>query len=369
MSRATDMLKVRLEAERLGLIWEQVGARYRVTNPDTHKSYKFPHSAVGSSLANALTTVRQLARNPPSTPDNLSTSEGATDVSCDEWLSPLRLLQQARAAGITVYIAGGILQASSPPEAEYLAQQVRDRADEIMPLLLPASLTATNERAPMPTIAETATIIRTSPTPTPPEPRKLSVPELAKEIWDLMRDEACAQGDRSLTFEGMPGVLWEGALHRSLSIVAPELSQHTREEISKYLGDTRNARCESQYAKPARWWLANTWNDGDLTVIAPEPAQEPIDAGASALEVLTGIAARLDNAERRAADAEKKRDETAKQLAETTAKLESVRKQLAEATAGGQELKKVTAERDAALARLREFDQLFGRIRPLSLDG
>ncbi|WP_336214462.1 hypothetical protein [Nonomuraea sp. LPB2021202275-12-8] len=382
MSSRSDIDKVIAAAQQLELETLRCGSRIQITNPRTRKLHKVSIGTAGSSLDKALTTVRQLGRDTPPHP-----TEGTPDMSREAWWPPRELLMRARRAGVVVWVSGGVLQTSAGPEADYLVRRLRDRADEIIPLLTPALPPAPQatphkeDNTTMPTIGETATITRASEkqrSTTPPTAPRWDVAEHARLVWEFARDEAKEQGNRPLTWhgDGRQGVLWEG----SFRSVCAELTRHQREDVSRYLAQTLNMRCDSQRAKPhPRWWVAPEWSSGDLTVTKPAAAHRPLEAAApqdvpkaspgnalEALTVWTESASRLtkerDDALERACKAEQRVATAEKERDEALAERDSACQLLIDKQA---DLSRIVAERDELAAYKTKVDAAFAQLNNL----
>ncbi|MEV4806809.1 hypothetical protein AB0K18_43015 [Nonomuraea sp. NPDC049421] len=357
MSRS-DIDKVIAAAKNLKLDIQRCGgSRITVRNPRTRHKHNLSVGTAGSSLDNALTTVRQLSRGTSPAPP--PTTEG-TDMPRETWWPPRELLMRARRAGVVVWLNGGVLQTSAGPDADYLVRRLHDRADEIIPLLTPNAPTtppAEEEATTMPTIGETAKITHAAKKrPGAPASRRWDVPEHARLVWDFVREEAREQGNRAFVCDGRQGVLWEG----SLRTVCAELNRHQRDDVSRYLAQTLNMRCHSQNAKPLpRWWVADEWNSGDLTVTAAAPAPSPAEEArparpqdtppapsGSALEVLTMWTERT-------ARLTKERDEALERARKAEQRLTEAEKARDEAIAERDELRAYKENIDAAFAQIK----------------
>lgn len=279
MSGAKEVERLIRDARKAGLTAEPHGWKWHVRNPATGAQMSVPVQGVGRSLSNLRAELRRLAepQAPMVAATNTTPKETAVAWPIEE------LIHQAGQQGVRVNVRGGLLQVVGPVEAEPLARLVRDRAPEVIAHLNPPN----QEDELMPKIRDMARIA------TPVD----DLASDAQAVWSILREKAKADGDEPGTNAGSAGVLWRGARDRVLREVAPEWDADYRQRIGQYLEQTGHAKCQSRHATPPIWWIAESWNDGGLTVAKrPTPKPAPPKALSAALtdeELLAAITARL----------------------------------------------------------------------------
>jgi hypothetical protein len=292
------------EARKSGLVVEQHGSKWRVTNPETGGLAFVPTQGAGRSLHNIRAELRRMAE--PPAPMVAAVSPPAPEEDAMGW--PIeQLLTLAEQQGVKVDVRGGLLHVSGPVECEPFARLVRDRETDVLDHLNPP----TESEEPMPRVGDVARIDIPAPI--------ADVAADARQVWQVIRGLAATQGDEKGLNAGVAGVLWRGAMGRVMRETHPEWADDHRRDISTYLERTGHTKCQSRHANPPVWWIRSEWDDGGLTVTktTPKPAAKPKTAAANGakpavtlpdvgdpLALLTAVAKRVSDAEQRAADAE-----------------------------------------------------------------
>lgn len=341
MSRSSDVDRLLRQARKDGLQVEPHRGKWRVTNTETGAQVFIPPQGVGRGLHNLRSELRRLASPPP------MAAAVQTDPPAEEEPVAMpvpKLLDIAASQGVKVTVHGGLLHVAGPVEAEPVARRVRDRGEEVLAYLNP--LTKKEDD-----VAQVRDIARIDH----PAPIK-NVATDAQAVWQIIRDLARLQGDQEGTNAGVTGRIWRGALTRVMREARPDWPDDYRRDVSLFLERTGHMRCQSRNAKPDPiWWVRDSWDDGGLTVerVVPSPADvakaakktpsvpAPPDGPVPSLDMpdplamLTAVAQRVRDAEKRAEEAEEL---------------------LAEALAENEQLR---AERDAYKAKVDEISNAF----------
>lgn len=361
MSSKSDVRKlVKAEAKRLGFTIKLANGRWEITNPNNGRTGFIPLQAIGRGLDNYRAEIRALAQDHPAV--SLSPMVAATDpdpvkddatMPRDTYWSIDMLVEAARANGIRPYVSGGILHTPGPVEARPYVEMLQSRETEVIAHL--TGNTTSPEGDDVPKIGETARVTRT-------QPRDIAAD--AEALWGLLRDAAREQGDKPLTNGGVAGVQWVGAVADVIKTVGSDWDAIHERDVRQYLNRTEHTRCHRPRANPPVWWIADTWNDGGLTVtkVTPKPAPKPANveaapeqdmpAGGPALTALIQIEQSMREAEQRAAAAELDRDEARRER-------DRYRKERDDLLV---ELDEMRAERDQARAELEAINAMFARL-------
>ncbi|MDF5756616.1 hypothetical protein [Spongiactinospora sp. TRM90649] len=379
---AKDVRKLIKEARDLKLICEEMGDRWKITNPVTGFFRYIPGRAIGRGLANAKTTIRHVKEGGVDAPAPMRAAVGDPTQREQqvgiEGHSVATLLLRYLEGGGHADVRGGLLHLTGPPELEPMAAVLLTHEAEVTALVMTA------RRVPAP--PELAPPV-TPPETTPASSLEAPVPRIrdaahvqarpdiaadARTLYELLREQAREQGDEPGANAGVMGVLWEGAMSSLMRAVAPEWDDYHRQQVSLYLEQSGHTRCQSRNSRPPIWWLAETWNDGGLTISrrgdrkkpaptpaalarqAAPPAPPPAPATAvvngaggpgNALNLLKAVEQRISDAERRAKTAEAER-------ADAIGERDQALALLADAI----------EERDAAKAELSAINTLFTSI-------
>ncbi|MFI6485204.1 hypothetical protein ACIBH1_45350 [Nonomuraea sp. NPDC050663] len=348
MSKTRDVTKmVHEEANRLALRVERVDSGWAVTSVHhpTGRVHVVPYRLGGSEFYNQRAQMRRLAREADQhvlsklVPVMAAAAAGRDSVET--------LVEGARADGIQVYVAGGMLNVAGPLD---VLPGWRD-------LLMAREQEVINHLAP-PRGAEPADQSADQPDPQPdpaPEPEAdpsigddihvRDITEDAELLYRRLLDEAKKQGLAPQKQFGVLGLVWKGALKHFVATEAPSWANDYMREVAEYLKNTRHIRNLS-HGHHTKWWIAPAWSS-DLIVVRPKPPADGQDtqeqlpiASAVALDRVKGLADRLATAEKSAARAErlsaalvaerKKSAELAAELRETRGLLDGARAELAE---------------------------------------
>lgn len=303
VSRTRDVDVLVRDARKAGLVVEQHGTKWKVTNPDTGGLAFIPLQGTGRSLANIRAELRRLAE--PPAPMMAAVQPATVQEEAVGW--PIeQLLDHAAQQGVRVEVRGGLLHVSGPVDAEPFARLLRDREADVVAHLNPPTEGDTS----VPRIRDTARIDHPAPI--------RDVAGDAEQVWQVIRGLAQTQGDEHGLNAGVRGVLWRGALNRVMRETRSDWPDDYRKDVSAYLERTGHAKCQSRHANPPVWWVRSEWDDGGLTVTKTTPARaKPKAAGTNGakpaaplpevgdpLALLTAVAQRVSDAEKRAADAE-----------------------------------------------------------------
>ncbi|WP_206062254.1 hypothetical protein [Nonomuraea basaltis] len=376
MTSKSDVKKlVEAETERLGFQMELANGKWLIINPNNGRTGEIPLQAMGRGIDNYRTKIRSLLHDHPTKPSPMvAATDPATQkddsMPRDTWWSVEALLAAAFANGLRPYVSGGNLHTPGPVDAQPYAEMLQARKDEVIRHL--TKTPTTEGDTAVPTIGESANVTRN-------KPRDIAAD--AEALWGLLREAAREQGDKTLTNGGVVGVQWVGALADIIKATCPDWDDIHEKDVRQYLNRTEHTRCHRPRATPPVWWIALTWNNGDLTVTkttpkttakadprtvaaaaakkapadkpaAPAPAATapPATAG-PALRALIGFEQAIQQAEAERDQAIRERDELKRELEKSRADHADVRVELDE----------VQAKLDQAQAELTAINAVFAR--------
>ncbi|TMR91269.1 hypothetical protein, partial [Nonomuraea basaltis] len=128
-----DVNKLIKQARRAGLICQDLGDRWKITNPETGETRYMPNRAIGRGLANATTTIRQL-RTPMQAAVSAAAQEGPQPWERGQW-DTINLLALYVHQGGHISASGGLLRLTGPLDLEPLAGLLRTREPEVIDLV------------------------------------------------------------------------------------------------------------------------------------------------------------------------------------------------------------------------------------------
>ncbi|MFI6909695.1 hypothetical protein ACIBKY_51130 [Nonomuraea sp. NPDC050394] len=275
---------VREEAVRLNLRVERKSDAWVVTNPESGLCHRVRLKLAWQELLNQRSRIRALATRPPLAAAVEQKPAPAPEAS--SW-SVRDLVRMARAMGVHVYLAGGLLQVTGPLEdAGPMARMLHAREAEVIAFLTPpppesetktetvagpevAPALQQGDDASMPKVGDVARIEG--------GPRKEDLAADANALWSLLREEAKKQGDERGTNAREEGVLWTGALTSIVRQIRGMWDEVYEREVIGYLTRTNHIKCQKR-ASPPIWWIRTAWDDGGLAVARKPAAAKGVPA-------------------------------------------------------------------------------------------
>lgn len=293
------------EAKESGLTVEYRKGTWVIVAPGTGLPPVFLGNNVDAprSINNIRAAIRRMAKALPATTSNPAPAAPEWTMP-DTWSIP-DLIAYARQQGIDVQPTDGGLRIAAPANghAQAIAQVLRTHE------------TAVRNALENPRMHHPATV-------------EIDTADLfyddAYAVWECVRDEAKAQGDKPAPlYNGLPGVLWAGARDNALAALSPEWQPSYRAALARFLAACGAVTAVRRGRSPI-WRIAAEWPEREARqvrmsslrhAVTDEPETEtevkvelkpdadlPAPAPDSPLAMLARIKARVDQAEQSAAE-------------------------------------------------------------------